>query len=330
MGEHSSARRCAFPRVLALCALLAPAVQCGGSGTPPTAPSPPDRPPVVIPPGSPPGPPPPTNVRVTAVDNAGRSAIVQWDPSEGADRYEVDYWPAEGPGEIRTVLTAGPETATTLRELPPGWLRLHVKAVNSLGPGASSKPPIDLQLAPALNHIIEALFFGTGLYGTGFYLAPGVSDYFPINQAHIQPGTMLGWRRGAVRVVVEEAVTPAQVEHLRLVFAQVADLTDGDVRPEIVARVANLSDAFAPGELSVMVRHDLSVPCRNQSVVLEGCAPQDVATGGELVAALIYVKPNVAPHVLTHETGHALLGLHHTRGVAFPVRPVMGGGVSDA
>ena len=46
-------------------------------------------------------------------------------------------------------------------------------------------------------------------------------------------------------------------------------------------------------------------------------------TGGQLIAALIYVRPNGNPDTVSHEAGHAVLGLHHVTRVQMPVRPVM-------
>lgn len=42
-----------------------------------------------------------------------------------------------------------------------------------------------------------------------------------------------------------------------------------------------------------------------------------------MIAALIYVRPNANPDPVSHEAGHAVLGLHHVTRVQMLVRPVM-------
>jgi hypothetical protein len=58
--------------------------------------------------------------------------------------------------------------------LPGAWLSLRVRAGNAAGLGAPSVPPILFQI-PVQKDIVEALFFGTGPYGSGLFLEPGAA-----------------------------------------------------------------------------------------------------------------------------------------------------------
>lgn len=297
-----------------LCALAMAAASCGESKVGP-GPKPP--------PPAPEAPAAPTGVRITSQDTTTRTAVLQWDPSPGAERYVVEYWNTFGTGfPITSVPTTGAETSVTLRDLPGDWLSIRVKAGNSGGFGAGSMPPVMLQM-PIQQDIVEALFFGTGTYGTGLFAQPSPVDYVAIapQGMHLSPGLMLGWGGGVIRVRVEEALTPAQSAYLTRALAHVTELTGGHLRPEIVERTASLPDTFAAGEIRVMVRSNLSTVCSNTGPIL-GCTRQLLLTGGELVAALIYVLPTANPDTVSHEVGHAI-GLHHVSRVQLPVRPVM-------
>jgi hypothetical protein len=295
---------------------------CGcGSGKSPVSPTPPEPPPVT----NPPAPPllPPGGVRVASVDIAARSAVVQWDPSEGAEHYVVEHGSALDLSLPRTTFrTDGPQTSMTLRDLPGDFLAVRVRTASGTRVSEPSLPLVHLQIVD-FKDVTEALFFGTGPYGTGFFTAPEVSDWFVSMSAHQLPGRMLGWRAGRIPVRVEEDLTEPLFNNLVRVLVQVSELTGGEVRGEVVERTATLPDSFVFGELRVIARPDLEGPC---SARVNGCAAQSIAANAEIVAGRIYITPQfLTADLMSHEVGHALLGLHHTRGVNWPIVPVMGG-----
>ena len=257
------------------------------------------------------------------MDTAARTAVIQWEPSPGAERYVVEYWNTFDTSVTITALpTTGAETSVTLRDLPGDWLSIRVKAGNSAGFGSASVPPVTLQI-PIQQDIVEALFFGSGGYGTGLFAQPSAVDYVAVGPPgmHLSPGLMLGWGGGVIPVRVEEGLSAVQSAYLTRALAHVTELTGGHLRPEIVQRTASLPDVFEAGEIRVLVRSNLSTPCSTTNPIL-GCTRQLLLTGGQLVAALIYVLPTGNPDTVTHEVGHAI-GLHHVSRVQMPVRPVM-------
>ena len=287
---------------------------CGGNATGPSPKPPPSGP-------TPPA--PPSGVRVAALDAATRSAVIQWDPAPGAERYVVEHWNTfDTSVTITSVTTNGAETTATLRDLSGDWLSVRVRAGNGAGFGDPSAPPIFLQI-PIQKDIVEALFFGSGPYGTGLFAEPGAVDYLFFGQGmHHSPGIMLGWSGGPIAVRIEDALSPAQTNYLTRILAQIGELTGGYLRPEVVQRAASLPGVFQAGEIHVVVRSDLTAPCQTTDLSIVGCARQLFLTGGQLIASVIYVKPNGSPDTVSHEVGHAI-GLHHVSRVQMPVRPVM-------
>ena len=259
--------------------------------------------------------------------------MIQWEASQGADRYVVEYWNTfDSSVTITSVPTAGPETTATLRELPGTWLSVRVKAGNSAGFSAPSVP-VSLQI-PVQKDIVEALFFGSGPYGSGLNLQPSPYDgallarpagidYAQIgrNGMHLSPGLMLAWGGGAIPVRVEDSLSATHSAYLTRILAHVSELTGGFLRPEVVQRVPSLADVFVAGEIRVVIRSDLSAQCTTGGP-LAGCTRQLLLSGGQLISAVIYVTPNSSPDTISHEVGHAI-GLHHVIGVQMPVRPVM-------
>jgi hypothetical protein len=296
---------------------------CGGSKNP-AGPTPNPQPP-----SGPTAPMPPTDIRLAALDTVARTARIEWNPSQGAEYYVVDYWAVFVPGgPVTRLRTEGPETTITIRDLPGEWLTARVKAANSSGESANGTPPIQFQI-PILKDVIEALVFGTGPYGSGLFDRTNGLDYFTFlgasgigpPQAHARRDTMLGWRPGTLRLRVEQRLTDAQLAKLTQMFAHVAGITGEELRAGTPERVETLPQSFGAGELRVIVRDDISVVCGNPAVL--GCAPQLLLAGGELIAAIIYVRPNVSLDVVAHEFGHAAMGLHHVVGVQMPALPVM-------
>ena len=121
----------------------------------------------------------------------------------------------------------------------------------------------------------------------------------------------------------ENALSEAQFSYLVRILAHVSEITGGAVRAQVVERAAALPGTFVAGEIHVMVRDDLTEPCHDSDGALLGCAPQLFLTGGQLIASMVFVRPNSSPDTVSHEIGHALLGLHHVTRVLAPVRPVM-------
>jgi fibronectin type III domain protein len=310
-------------RSIPACALVAILSACGGAKNP-VGPEPKPSGPAV--------PAAPTGLRIASLDTATRSAVIQWDPTDGAERYVVERWDTfDTSVTITSVTTNGPETSVTLRDLPGDWLSVRVRASNSAGVGAPSMPPVMLQI-PVTQDVVEALFFGTGPYGSGLFAEPGGDDSLPasINQAHAQPGTMLGWNSGTILVRVEDAATGEQMAYLNAALSQLTELTGGLLRFDVIRGPAMPNFFFVRGEYRVMMRDDLRVPCSTLDQSLQGCAPQSLAANGEIIAALTYVKSNGNPAVVTHELGHALLGLHHVTKVVLPERPIMSASVGNA
>lgn len=295
-----------------LCALAVVVVAaCGGSGG--VSPSPKREPTG----GEPPA--PPSGVRVASIDHAARTVVIQWDGSAGADRYVAEYWNTfDTSVTLTSVPTVSAETTLTLRDLPGDWLSLRVRAGNAAGLSSPSTP-VQFQI-PVQKDVVEALFFGTGPYGSGLFAQPGV-DTFPVFlEAHHAPETMLGWASDPIRVRAESALSDGQFSYLTRILGHVAEITGGAVRIQIVERTAALPGVFQAGEIHVLVREQLTPWCADSAV---GCARQLFLSGGQLIGGLIYVKPNGSPDTVSHEVGHALLGLHHVTRVQVPPRPVM-------
>ena len=272
-------------------------------------------------------------LRVVTLDSAARTAVIQWNPSQDADRYVVEYWNTfDSSVTITSVPTAGTETTTTLRDLPGTWLSVRVRAGNSAGFSGPSVP-VSLQI-PVQKDIVEALFFGSGPYGSGLHFQPSLDgaglfarppgvDYMQIagNGMHLSPGLMLAWAGGAIPVRVEDALSATHSAYLTRILAHITEVTGGFLRPEVVQRVPTLSDVFVAGEIRVVVRGDLSAQCTTGGAIA-GCTRQLLLTGGQLISAVIYLSPSSSFDTVSHEAGHAI-GLHHVIGVQMPVRPVM-------
>ena len=300
------------------------AVGCGSS-SPPAGPSPPMPGPSV----SGPVPDAPAEVRLATIDSRQRTATIEWNPSTGADGYVVEYWKLYDPSvTITTIVVDASSTSATIREVPGDVLSVGVRGRNANGVGPRSRP-ILLQILD-LKDIVEALFFGSGPYGTGlFSTAPGgfiVEPPEPLQQ-HVQSGRMLGWASGRIPVRVEDSISDDLFAKLNVSLAHLADLTGHDIQPVVVERGAGIS-AIEPGELHILIRDDVSI-CGPPPV--DGCASQHVVDGGRMTAASIYLKRSLGIEALLHELGHALLGLHHVWHLQGETKPVMSpsGGPSD-
>ena len=282
---------------------------------PPTAPDPPIT-------GGPPPPEAPANIHVSAVDHLRREIVIEWDPVPAADRYLVEHWKLFEPGSpVTSLQTAGRETTMTLRDVPGDVLSVAVSAQNANG--TSPRGRSALAQIIDVKFVVEALFFGTGPYGTGLFSVPPADVLqfrAPGVQNHVGAGRMLGWSSGVVPVRVESGITDDQFAALGRVLDHIRDLTGGDLRPEIVERSDLLPGTLVPGEVHVIVRDDIGDRCGPPPV--DGCAQQRVDEA-RLTSATVFLRRSLTPAAIVHEIGHALLGLHHVWHVQIEPRPVM-------
>lgn len=265
----------------------------------------------------------PTGLRIAQLDHVNRAAAIEWSAADRADRYVIEYWNLFDPSAATTTVeTASAETRLTLHDVPGYTLSVRVRGKNAAGVGEPTVPVL-LQI-PLLGHAVEALFFGTGPYGSGQFLAP---DERQLGN-HIRPGRMLAWGDVPIRIVVEDAITSEQLADLERALAEFGELTGGAIRVEGLNRVPALERGFEAGVIRVLVRPQLGDLCGPPPV--GGCAAQDVDADGRIRAAYIVVEVATAPRAMSHELGHAL-GLHHLLRLQLQPRPVMSieGGPSD-
>ena len=285
-------------------ALVATLTACSGSKSTPTEPTPTPTPQSL--------PATPTNVRVEQIDPFERQGIVSWDGSGGVERYVVEYGSLAGAGRQR-VEVAGNTTTATITNLVVGEQSVVVvRAQNSAGASAFSDAS-SAQSAynmPDVRDLIEALFFGTGPFGSGFFFGP--ADSFVTlsgrDSAHLAAGRMLGWRNGTVRVRPSRTLTAEQLEHMRAAVDQLSEDMQGAVRGQ-VSDIGDVREEYVLQEIAVLVVANPQSRCGQPS---GGCASMSRRPGtpSEIFeTGILYVDTRGV--TVSHEIGHGLVGLHH-------------------
>lgn len=271
-----------------------------------------------------------SNVRLSDVDVAARTALLTWAPVPLAESYVVEYGNGATQAGRQRVVTNG--TAITLRELVVDEPSVALVQTRNAGGESPFSAPVSYRI-PDIRDVTEALIFGTGPHGTGFFMTERESDFILVgpNAAHASAGRMIGWPSPTgLRLRAPRALSSQQLQAVSNSVDQINELTFGAVSANLAEVSDQIREEYRSDELAIVVKDDLAVVCNNANA--GGCASMATRPSERthFFGGILFVKPTLPASAVSHEIWHGM-GLHHIStvwpGLPRPTMNPSGGGI---